>query len=482
VTRILFWNVNNVGSNSLFPSPKKRKRKGNANDEWVPPGFRRPQDDADAIDRLGVLTGVISGAQPDIVSIAEVTTGPGAPAEGTTVNDDAMLKLLRKLRTATPFTDWRLVPPLVVGQGGVAEGMAVFYRSTQLTFLGPWGWSGANADSIANIGALNLAQYGAPWQGGGYAALPSRKIGAGWPTPNVYENRLAAQWQYADGVGTRINFPAAGNRGPLLTWFGDAAHGGGARVIKLLSYHAPPQQNAVGLGVAASLAGTAALAQVREMNGGAIGANEVRCIVGDFNVSAWDDGVDAASYAPLRALGYIQQLNPRGRATVGTAPPVAIAYGWPAAGYYATHSRSLNLFHNASGAHPWINVGDNHTVQGYPGFGWADREGGFGRYDAIDGIFTRHGAAAGAAGQLTIANPITGSPYTAVAAPPNVATGAVGVAVNSQMAAAGAFGLPAGVPEIPQGPGLTAYDIFKDWDNFDKIRSLSDHLPVVIDV
>ena len=481
MTRIMFWNINNIGSNSLFPSPKKKKRKGNDNYEWLPPGYRRPSDDQDALDRLGVLAGVIGGAAPDIVSIAEVVTGPGAPAEGTTVNDVAMMKLLKKLRTLTPFNDWRLVPPLVVGQGGVAEGMAVFYRSTQLKFLGPWGWSGANSAGIAALGGVgNLAQYGAPWSGGGYAALPSRMIGAGWPTPNVNESRLAAQWLYRDALGARIDFPAAGNRGPLLTWFGDPAHAAGQRVIKLLSFHAPPQQNAMGFGNAASVTGTAALAQVREMNGGGIGANEVRCIVGDFNVSAWADAVDGASYAPLRALGYIQQLNPRGRATPGTVPPVALAYGWPVAGYYATHTQALNSFNQASGANPWVDVGNNHVVQGYPGFGWADRAGAYGRYDAIDGIFTWHGATAGAAAQFTVANPITGSPYTALPAPPNVATGAI--AVGSEMAAPGLFGLPAGIPEIPGGPGNTVYALFKDWDNFEKIRSLSDHLPVVIDV
>lgn len=482
MTRILFWNVNNVGTQSLFPSAAKRARLGNEEAEYRPGA--RPQAIQDGEDRLDVLTGVIGAVAPHIVSIAEVCVGGGERAEGATVADGAMLRLCRVLRETTPWEDWRLVPPLVVGFNGLEEGAAVFYRSSVLKFLGPWGWSGALAEPIGNIEAegAELATYGAPWgAGGGYLALPGRAIGAGWPTPNGPENRLAAQWQYEDAEGNRINFPGEGNRGPLLTMFGQFVGPGAPRVIKLLSYHAPPQQAEMFGEAAPSRAGTAALAQITEMNAVAMEPDEVRCIVGDFNVSAWVDAFDAGSYQPLRELGYIQHLNPRGRETPMVEGPAALEYGWPTAGYYATHGRAVNLFNQASGANPWINTGEEHAVQGYPGFGWASRPGEMhGRYDAIDGVFTRHGAEAGEAGPLTIANPITGSPYNAVEAPAGVAVGAV--VMGSRMFTPGLFGLPAGVPQLPQEAGLVAWNAFRNWDNYGKIRSLSDHLPIAIDV
>lgn len=480
MTRILFWNVNKVGTNSLFPQPGARPRIGNEEGEWAGEGQHQAVQDGE--DRLDVLIGVINSVAPHIVSIAEVAKGKPAPAEGTPVNDEAMMNLLGELQERTEFEDWRLVPPLTVGQGGVREGVAVFYRDTGLRFLGPWGWSGAIADDRANLEAL--APYGGTWAG----ALPERMIGAGWPgIENANESTLAAQWRYEDAEENRINFPLAGKRGPLLTMFGEPGFPAGPRVIKLLSFHAPPRQIAVGGAVAESAAGTAALAQIREMQG-EIAALEVRCIAGDFNVSAWVDGIDAASYAPLRALNFIQHLNPRGRATPGVEPPPAVAYAWPAAGYYATHSRAVNAFEADKGANPWVSYGEANTIQGYPGFGWASRQEGNRRYDAIDGIFTRHGAEAGAAAAFTIANPITGSPYNApeVEVPPNVAVGAI--AIPSEMWTPGVFALPAGVPEINEeeeddtAVGEAAQASFSNWDNFPKIRSLSDHLPVVIDV
>lgn len=169
MTRILFWNVNNVGTQSLFPSAAKRARLGNEEAEYRPGA--RPQAIQDGEDRLDVLTGVIGAAAPHIVSIAEVCVGGGERAEGATVADGGMLRLCRVLRETTPWQDWRLVPPLVVGFNGLEEGAAVFYRSSVLKFLGPWGWSGALAEPIGNIEAegAELATYGAPWgAGGGY--------------------------------------------------------------------------------------------------------------------------------------------------------------------------------------------------------------------------------------------------------------------------------------------------------------------------
>ena len=483
--RILFWNINNIGSNALYPSPGKRARAGDDDPEWFPPPLQTPQELKDARARLAVFMGVVNGVRPHIISIAEVGTGAAAPPEGTPTNDDAMMKLLRALRNVSAFDDWRLVPPLISGEDGRAEAIAVFYRDTRLRFCGPWGWSGAGALPIPAAGGLG--GYGSPWTGGGLNALPPGTVrvpAAGGVLRSVPFAQLAGQSRFTNALGAPIYFPDPGYRSPLLTTFRevDAPN----RTIKLLSFHAPPEQVAIAPDPAASIAGTAALASIVEMTG-PIAATEVRCIVGDFNISAWDDAADLVSFARLRAPGreYVQHLNPRGRATPGTPAPPVLVDGWPQAGYYATHTRPLTPLDPPSGANPWTDVGDNHAVQGYPGFGWADRLGGFGRYDAIDNIFTRHGAGAGGpATGFTIANPITGSPYTTpttAPVPANVVRGTR--VVTSQMAGQDAvFGLPDGVPEMPDDVGDEAFAVFRMWDRYGKIRSLSDHLPVVIDV
>lgn len=483
MTRILFWNINNFGSNGLFPPAwGHKRRKGNENEAYN----EGPASDADAQDRIDVFKSVIADVNPDIISIAEVSRGSGAPVEGALTNDTAAIRLMRAMRADPNLAnDWRLVPPIISGLGGIAEAVAVLYRTTQLTFIGPWGWGGAASGPIANFGGVGgLAHYPAAWfaGGAGSGALPMRMIGAGWPTPNVSERRLAGQWMFRNGLGARIHFPVAGTRSPFMTWFGDTT----GRTIKLLSYHAPPSQRPAFPNPAQSAAGTRAIASIRELNPAVtpMVATEVRCIVGDFNVSAWNDAIDPTSYGPIRANGYIQHLNPRGRATVGTVPPAAIAPGWPEQGYYATHIRGMNKIEPNKGANPWATYGRrDDQAQGYPGFGWASRRDAHGTYDAIDNIFTQHPAGVvPPAPAFTVANPITGTPYNAIVAPPNVALGTIAVNTAMSVPAATVFGGPGYDLSEHSDEGEDGWDLFSDWDNFPKIRSLSDHLPVVVDV
>ena len=467
MTRLMYWNINAFGHGALFG-----QRPGDPDPEWDAPA------DQNAIDRRTLLLDLVEALEPDIISIVEVQPGAGAPAQGTPIADNTAFELLQLLRNVAG--EFQLVPPLVSGTGGRAEAVAVYYKGDELDFLGPWGFGGAAADTVANLGGVaGLAHYNpADWGAGGNAALPNRTIAAGWPNAGCPEDHLAGQWSFG-----ATEFAVAGNRRPWLTSFGHAAGPAGPRVINLFSFHAPPDQlppaPVPGAAVAApplaaAVAGTAAVAGLPEV-AGVIGANEVRCIVGDFNISTFDAASDPNSYQLFRNAGYAQGLYP-------LAPPNPVPYEWPEIGYYATHVRSK------ADANPWIDVGIDEDRRGYPGFGYVSSVGGFGWYDSIDNVFTRYGAAAGGpATDMTIVNPVIGSPYNVgPAGPPNVLLGTV--QVPSMMADPGVFQYDAahgwaGISEYGNDDiADEARETFVEWPNYHKIRSLSDHLPLFIDI
>lgn len=477
MTRILYWNVQSFGSNSLFPGMAgKRGRRGDDD-----PDYSEPDNVTNANERLALLQDVARAVEPDIFVIVEV--GPGGAAdtirEGQLVIDRAAYELLRSLRRAVNAR-FRLVPPLVSGRGRRAEAVAVYYRDDRLNFVGPWGWSGAEASPVADL--AELGQYPPPWGGRGLSALPPRPVPAGLPNAGCAENRLAGQWRFTNALGLRARFPRYGYRRPWHTLFADPQHPGGTRLIRLLAYHAPPNQVppvrlvTVKPDLADAYNGTARLADVLEMFG-PIPDNEVRCIVGDFNVSAFDTTHDELSYGRLRDGGYTQQLA-----------PVGIPYEWPGLAYYVTHIRLLNPQNPPAGAHPWIDVEPEHKIRGYPGFGYTSYKGaGFGWYDAIDNVFTRYGKTAGGpATGMTVVNPVVGSPYTRDPdPPPGVPAGTV--RMESRLDYPGVFGYdPAkgkkGISEYDDPAADNAFDTFKEWRNYGRVRSLSDHLPLAIDV
>jgi hypothetical protein len=462
MTRLLYWNVNNFSSLSLYPPMQgKRPRKGNDD-----PDYGEPAEVNDAADRRNILLNVVAAVQPALISIVEVKPGPvGALgiAEGQVIPDRGSYDLLWDMRRRTGIA-YRLVPPVVSGTGRRAEGIAVYYDEAQLQFLGPWGWGNAGADDVATILPANLAFYPVPYHSRRRSALPNRPIPNGWPNAGLDERKLAGKWQWG------IDFPSPGRRKPWMTDFRDIP---GNRGIRLFSFHAPPQQlppvpavvpGLLGLAVG----GTAQLVQLPEVTGGPLNANEVRCIVGDFNVSAFDAASDANSYALIRAAGFTQHLNPVGDGVANT---------WPGKAYYATHIRG------SAAAEPFVSVGNNQDVRGYPGFDYSDRQTNLGWYDVIDNIFTRYGA--GAATHTTVINPIARSPYTRDPAPPaNVQQGFM--VVGSQMNVPGVFRYNPALGQNgiwDQGPGANgARRTFQEWDNYTKVRSLSDHLPVAIDL
>jgi hypothetical protein len=450
MTRVLFWNINNFGTNGFFPGANDRQRSVGNDGE-----YDEPAAPADAEDRLEVLLGVIETIEPDIVSVVEVQPGAIGIAAGKVLADVAAVDLLERIRDEVEFAgadEFCLVPPLVSGVGGKAEGVAVYYRKDRLQFLGPYRWNGEQAEPAADVAVP--AAYPQEWDFG----LPHRKVADGWTNEKQWEDRLAGQYAFVQlAEAPALQFPTAGMRTPWLTCFRDIA---GGRLVKLLSYHAPPNTEDASLGIRR-------LAQIAEMSG-AIAANEVRCIVGDFNVSTLVAFDRAFAFGPLTGVGgYTLQFN-----------PAAIAAERRPQGYFTT------FLQRAATATPWISTHQGAVVYGYPGFGYMER--------AIDSALTRHGAGAGAVANQTICNPVTESPYDDDPAPP------AGVVIGSLDVLGYMDGEPhvlhyapwddeLGVDESEEDPPdkYEADDVateFREWENFTHIRSCSDHLPIALDI
>lgn len=550
--RIMYWNVNNFGKNRFFSDDIKRPRDGSG-----PSGTGSNSPSVAAQNRLNHLINNLTAGQapggvafiPDIFIIVEVNTGSLGLPEGEILDEGSSYLLLDKIRAnpilspvaPAPYANcWCLVPPLVSGSRGRAEGIAVFYNSTKLQFIGPYilpappfgkTRPGAIAAGPASLGPAMeaiaplppLGIYEGFWgdNGPGMDPIPGTKPGAGLnclpnrlvpgghgPLSGVNENHLAGQFEFYNPPGTKINFPNPGDRSPFLTRFIDLT-AVPYRIINLYSFHARPGQTPPAPGILPeAVAGTANLANVPGISG-AIPANEVNVIAGDFNVSLFDTGGPNnanLAYGPLRnsaaagGLGYTQHINPGAAVHTPTEE-----------GYYFTHMIGQNstVSKVSSGdPTPWNSpktTGPTAHAVGYPAYGYAGT-GKVGRYDAIDNIFTKYGGGAGAAGNITVVNRVTGTPYNLGIVPAGVPQGhyVYGVDMaNGPASAKPALPLPPGAPvpppPVPIGgfyppgtplplptPGTVGTDNdrkhFSAWENYGRIASTSDHMALVIDV
>lgn len=464
--RLMYQNVNNFGYDRFFTDSPKKPRDGGI-------GGLRFCDAAQA--RRNVLTNTIVNANPDLISIVEVNRGQNGILPGNLVFDLSAARLLHRINAlglASPAgaRTYKLVPPIVTGAGGRAEGVAVFYDTTVLQFLGPWAWPGGQgpANTAAAIvgGGGVVTAYPPNWTNAANPAndcLPNRVIGPGLHNAGLNENTLAAQWHYVNGGGV-VEFPAAGYRRAILTLFTEINPPN--RILKLVSLHAPPDQvNPPPLLQPASVQGTANLANITEITG-AIAANEVYVICGDFNVSLFltpappPPAPATLAYGPILAANFTQAIS-RGVA------PALIPDAYPSKSYLITHNRP------SIDANPWV-------TNGYPGFGYLSEPDHFGRYDAIDNIFTRYGAGlVPPPPNTTILNTVSGSPFAAAPAPPGPPPVPQGfVVVPTQLNNPASLGSPAG--RVVNAPG--ALKAFSGWNNYRKIRSTSDHFALAIDL
>src|SRR3954454_15714326 len=244
MTRILYWNLRNFTQAKIY-----------RNDSWA--GFVESQSRLDHI-----LNEVIaptpppvlpanSPPPPDLIVIAEVYSRVREVSyQGNVLNRASsvgrgVLMLLDQIRNKLGNT-WCLVPPLMLGDLGIREAVAVFYDSTSIGFAGPYVWSTDNGLSLArkatpgNVAAI--ADYPADWRN----AMPNPanpitalQLNRTWAAGAVQvpEWRGAGQWEHHTAGGVRIDFPYPQSRSPFYTRMRDI---GGARTLNLYTVHTSP--------------------------------------------------------------------------------------------------------------------------------------------------------------------------------------------------------------------------------------------------
>lgn len=444
MTKILYWNIENFSINKINDPDTKRKRKSKAPTGVVASG-----------NRSNLILNAMQANVPDIFVIVETTTGAGA--EGTLINaggSQAALDLLQKIRTKFGAT-WMLVPPLIVGQGTLLEGVCVFFNSnSKLFFTGPFGWQGGVSPASV-IGGTTVA-YAKPWD----TALPAIKtptttgiINGGLP-----QNQLAGQWLYDDGAKPplKLEFPSTGERPPYLTTFWDA---GSNRNIKLVAYHAPPPDTLI------SAAGVDSLSQIREITTLLKPEDDV-IIMGDFNVDLSDEDSADEAYDTLIADSYTRQINP------------TTDSDFPDVGYICT------TMYTTSGK----NKAEPTNTRGYPAYGYMTP-------NSYDNMLTRYGniTRVPVSSKITIVNLVAGAPYTKATTP--AYAGAMGTLIYTTAMAKDSRATDPLAPvalllppnPTPNGNGGYAPRTkgvgtkFREWANYGVVRSTSDHMALIID-
>jgi hypothetical protein len=469
MTRILYWNLNNfsapkVDVNQVWPANVlAQDRLTHIIDEVIRP---LPQP------LLPLPPN--SPPPPDMIIIAEVynrVREVGAPgcAINALMRVGQGLRILRDEIRAALGPTWCLVPPLMLGNQGQREGVAVYYDAATLQFTGPWvyAWDAAVGDNrgrpptAATVG--NPAQYTWWWLEGlpNPALTPPLNMNRVWAAPlgagNVSEWCGAGQWRFWTLGGADIDFPHPGCRPPFYTRMQEI--GGAGRILKVFTVHTSPGGS--------EFQATRNIGSITQL---AVGPGEVGVVLGDFNVDSFDPAVNGA-YTPLRNLGYhplLNALNAAGNVVAARDP------------YCMTHllTTSLATPFNTVGAGP----DPQHNV--YPRFGYMgstrrNPAGGPWLPDdkgSIDNVFVCYpGPAPPPAHNTTIVNTIVGKPYNAGAAPPGVGPDLTG-GYGYNPSLANPLPVPAG---IPAAAGIPPFNL---WQNFGYIHSTSDHLAVLFDV
>jgi hypothetical protein len=443
--RLIYWNVQVFSEDKFFI--RKHKRRSDDDEEW---GGNAAQS------YLDVLFNTITANNPQFIVIVEARPG-GNTGGGTLLTDAGAVRLLCYLRN-NHNAAWAMVPPVISGGGNAGEGVVVYFRrSPTLFFTGPWRWPGGRGSAVPAVpGGARL--YPAPYNTAFSRPVDNRTVPAGNYNVGQVERMLAGQWRYVVGGGgggggggvppAPINFGGIGTRSPFRVTFYDTV---AARNYSILACHITPSQDGGGAGVAAapSTLATAAVGNLHEVQN--IGANETIVVVGDFNVSLFEPAATGVAYVPFANAGYTKVIN--------WLPGHPMPAGYPSRGYLITHIKK------SSEATPsW--------TYGYPAFGYTSEHDWRGQYDSIDNAFVRQGAV----GSATIANIVSGAPYTVPR--PDVPTGTLNY--NTALQNPLALNVPNGYN--PYGATFDAEtELFQDIDNYVRAHNVSDHLPLVFD-
>ncbi|MFJ3220805.1 hypothetical protein ACIPLC_33400 [Kitasatospora sp. NPDC086801] len=432
-TRILYWNIDKFG--------ELVDKRGRPN----------PVKDADYIEK------VMTAAGPQFVVIVEVLsddpTGQNSESFRGSLRDSntgpqECLKLLSEIAKYLG-ADWKLVPPLHTGP---SEAVAIFYDSRNWYFTGPNIWAGSLSD--------------APAQGRGAGSYPdqfskamsNRKIpGSSHNNPNLEENKCAARVILRDSAGALISEIG----GPKLhapymaTFMAENPKGGDCKAVSIIAIHGPASnQPATGY--------LTALARAKEVSEDLQGG-EVRVVLGDFNLnSVANDGVNFKLNSTYHALtgagsGYSLLLEAKGGKVVANE-----SGGYPS--FFGTYLEK-------TGAASYWPLGVNTSK--YPGYRYTASSG---KNFSLDNAYLKAKGFDLSKADLTVFNPIVGSPYTAYPSSENPHTGSRPLtnllAANFTPRAAVQETCTSQAPKGEQPRFDNAYKRFYE---------TSDHLPLVIE-
>lgn len=457
MTRVLFWNINNFSSNKIDNQTNQLTA-------------------AQSLARANhIIFDVFNQQVPDIFVVVEVfnrrneTLLSGVPVFGNA--RVGVTQLLTEIRLATGNAQWMVVPAITSGKYGYTEGVAVFYNSANLHFLGPYVY-GPDYTTVAGYTqpmnrACPLADtvrpanrpntwpdgpqaYPGPWAG----CLPNRAYAL--PNTNMpNEDMLAGQWQFPANGGV-LSFPNDQNRSPFFTKFGDPNNN---RIINLYSVHTSPDS---------AVNGTRQVINIPNI---APGGNEVTVIAGDFNVDCFATN-SLYAYQGLLNANFVMGLDPRdGMGQINNDR-------WP---YCMTHllpTADAMPFGTANVAQPDAQA-NVYPRFGYMGSSWPNVT----MTGALDNIFVRYGLnTAGVMQNMTVVNSVVGSPYTALDGnTPAAAQNVVGALNYPVRINGGGIALPGG-EDVNSGVAQQLIGWFQQYGNFGVIRDTSDHLPLVIEV
>ncbi|HEY0737441.1 MAG TPA: hypothetical protein VGD69_21160 [Herpetosiphonaceae bacterium] len=352
---------------------------------------------------------------PDIFVVVGVVTGGGpigSPITG--IGAVGALQLLAFIR-ANVLGNWFLVPPLISGVDGAAEGIAVYYNDNTVHFTGPNvlratppppGAPPGAPHNVISVTPPVLAMAGAgaaiypmPWLfpgAGPFSALPAGNNFAG----KVRFHTPAPPSAVPGVTGQPIMFPNLNGRSPFLTTFTEVAGAPPGRQITLIAFRSSP-----------GVPGTAGMLQMEELITPPIG-NEVQVIVGSFNVPL---GVPAPNeYGTFGQVGFTQRI------TIPAPPP-----GNPATQMFAV------LAATPAGV--------------YSHYGYMNPA------HSFDNIFTRYGTTGATAVPTPAGGPIAGANAALAAIPliPPVLVGAIlGGGITVTIAVAAALEAAAAAPNV----------------------------------
>ncbi len=464
-TKVLFWNIQNFGINKFNdPSLRKGKNIGGLTKQVA------------AAQRQVLLNAVLTATDPDILVVIEVSSGDSFPLSLATLTGgmNGCVAMLARLRAMPGAPDWRLVPPLRLGRGGIAESMGIFYKAqstvggvvTNRYFTGPNRWTaggfsirpgGAAAAAYPAGGAVDLNAMINP---GGAAArmIPATAL----HNANMAEDTVAARTTFhltnATDTATDGMIDYQQFRPPYMATFTEVT-AGATRNLSVFGVHSPA--------VAGDQSVFVTCLRMTYEICSALGANETRVIGGDFNLNLLDVMCNNSNvYDPLTAapFNYNLLLTPAG-------PPPGVINSYP--GYFTTHIRPAPAARQRTGGNRllWSFGGVNSP---YPGYEYRGSNFAVNLY-SIDNILVRPAPAA--ATNITVMNLVTGTPINLIGAPPgNPPIGTVAIA--NFMA-----NIPAGAawPQSPNAnnyPGAGRVNQLCGWRSYTKIYSVSDHFAV----